>query len=335
MADPGGTFLGRLGPRALARATPRLTVAVAAAGCALVVLGALVVGGDGLASGEDGSRYPGLLLSAGVLVGGYVVLARFPGGGPLTTAGTVAAALAVPPLLFFLTFDEDGFPPYSTDVILLVSTLVWAGSYLAGPGRGRPFFLGAAAVGLWFAVLQLAEEAFDAPFLFLERFGPVVSSDGTGFESGFGGPDPSAIGGISLAFGAGYLLAARALDRRGYAGVATPVTAAALFALPFGILFLGEDLEALGSGALGAAVGFVVAAHGASVDRRGTTWLGAAGVAFGLLTIVADLVDEATPGGITLMVVGAGVVVGAEALRRATDEAPEHGEPAATGPLEF
>ena len=43
-------------------------------------------------------------------------------------------------------------------IFLVVSTAVWAGTYLAGPGRGRPLLLGAAAVGLWLTVLQVTEE---------------------------------------------------------------------------------------------------------------------------------------------------------------------------------
>ena len=329
MSDTGGlSVLDRLGPRALARPAPRASIALAAAGCALVVLGSLLVGGDGL--GDDGgSRWPGLVLSALVVVAGHLLLRQQLAGGPLATAGTVAAALAVPPLLFFLTFDGDDFPPYSSEAILFVSTAAWAASYLAGPGRGRPFFLGAAAIGLWMAILQATEDLFDTPFNFLglaaESAGASagLGDEPTGFGFGFDAPDPSTIGGLSLAFGAAYLLAARALDRRGRAGVATPLTFAGLVVLPVAVVFLADEVEAVGAGLLGMAIGTVVALHGASVARRGTTWWGAAGAAAGLLAVVGDLVDEPTPGGLALMVAGGAAVVASEALRRASAEPPE------------
>lgn len=306
------------------RPAPRLTIALAAAGCTLVVLGALTVGGDGI-GGDDSSQAPGILLSALVVVAGYLLLARQPAGGPLATAGTVAAALAVPPLLFFVTFDENDFPPYSADVILLLSTAAWAVSYLVGPGRGRPFFLGAACIGLWMSLLQITEGVFDFPFDIVGAFVPFgLSEDGVG-PGLFDAPDPATIGGLSIALGAAYLLVARWADRRGHAGFATPVTVAALVVLPVGVAFLGDELEPVGAGLLGTAIGVAVAAHGASVGRRATTWLGAAGAAAGLLVVVGDLIDEATPGGIALMVVGVGVVVVAEALRHATGEPDEVG----------
>ena len=75
--------------------------------------------------------------------------------GPLATAGAVAATFGVPPLLFFVTFDEGSFPPYSTDAILFLSTAAWAIGYLVGPARSRALFLGAAGIGLWTTLLQV------------------------------------------------------------------------------------------------------------------------------------------------------------------------------------
>src|SRR3546814_2507424 len=82
----------------------------------------------------------------------------------MAAAGTVAAPLGVPALLGFLSLDVNDFPPYPTDLILIGTTVAWGGSYLIGPGRGRPFFLGAGLIGLWFTILQLTEGVFDFPF---------------------------------------------------------------------------------------------------------------------------------------------------------------------------
>lgn len=348
------TGLDRIGTRTVRRADPRLTIALAAAGCALVVLGAVVVGGDGLPAGDGGgSQLPGVLLCLGVVAGGFALLVR-ERSGPLATAGAVASTLGVPPLLFFVTFDESSFPPYSTVAILAVSTVAWGVSWAFGPGRGRPLYLGAAAAGLWTTILELTEEVFTFPFGLFGSFAPGVASGpqfgptfpddpviggplGPGFDDPtFGGsstfgfepsiPDLTVIGLLSLAFGAGYLLLARSWDRSGRAGASTPVTAVALVALFVGVQSLGDDLDTAGTGLVAIVVGGAVAAHGASVGRRATTWLGAAGAGLGVMAIVGELSDEATPGGLLLIAAGCGVVAAAEALRRAMDEPDEMGD---------
>ena len=328
MVDPTqssapSSALERLGPRARRRAVPRLTIALAAGGCALVVLGALTVGGDGLGGdGGDPSQLPGLLASGAVVAGGFVLLSRFP-SGPLATGGAVAVVFGIPLVLFFLTFDENTLPPYSTETILFGSTAAWAAAYAVGPARGRPLFLGAAGIGLWATLLQLTEGVFDFPFDAVNTFGVGFEDDRFGQSFRPDAPDPATVGLLSLLVAAGYLLLARRWDRQRFAGAATPLTAAALAIIPFGIGFLAGDLEAVGTGLLTSAIGIVVAAHGADVGRRATTWLGGAGAAIGVLIVVTDVVDEATPGGLLLMLLGAGAIAGAEALRRATNEPDE------------
>ncbi|MEO6317492.1 MAG: hypothetical protein ABIP36_01795, partial [Acidimicrobiales bacterium] len=168
LAGPRSTsFLDSLGERGLRRSEPRTSIALAGAGCALGILGVLIVAGD-TGAGDDGdfNRFPGLVLSALVVAAGYFVLAQARRGA-VATGGTVAAALGTPPCMFFLTFGADKFPPYSTEGILIVSTIVWLASYAVGPGRGRPLFLGAGLIGLWLTALELTENVFTAPFGFL------------------------------------------------------------------------------------------------------------------------------------------------------------------------
>ena len=140
-------------------------MSLAGAGCALGIVGVLVLAGDTGIDEETGdfSQLPGLLLSALVVAIGYFVLSAVR-RGPLATAGTVAAALGVPAFMFFVTFDENGFPPYNTEAILIVSTVVWLVTYSVGPAKGRPFFLGSGLIGLWFTVLEITENVFDSPF---------------------------------------------------------------------------------------------------------------------------------------------------------------------------
>lgn len=341
----GGGLLDRLEPRLSRRAVPRLTIALAAAGCALVVLGSLVVGGDGLGDGDGGgSRFPGLLLTLAVVVAGFVVLTR-ERSGPIATAGSVASTLAIPPVLFFLTFDAGSLPPYSTDTILMLSTAAWVAAWLFGPGRGRPLYLGAAAVGLWATVLQVTEGVFDFPFVFPALlFGQLTIADspaltpideGFGFGGGLGIPDPTTVGILSLLVGVGYLVLVHGWDRRGRVGAATAVVPGGLLALAVGVAFLAADLEGAGTGVLLLALGTAVAALGATLARRATTWLGAAGAAFGALLVVGEITDDATPGGLLLILAGGGIVAGAEALRRATEEPDELNEVTVAEPTPF
>ena len=100
------------------------------------IVGILVLAGDTGIDEETGdfSRLPGVLLSALVVATGYFVLLAAPPWPP-ATAGTVAAGLGVPAFMFFVTFDENGSPPYNTEAILIVSTVAWLVTYSVGPAR--------------------------------------------------------------------------------------------------------------------------------------------------------------------------------------------------------
>lgn len=350
MTEPLGearatSFLDSLGPRGRWRAEPRASIAIAGAGCALAVLGVLIVAGDTGASDDDFNRVPGILLSAIVVAAGFFTL-QAARQGPMATAGSVAAALGVPPLVFFLTFDQGSWPPYSTEGILIVSTAAWLATYAVGPGRGRPLFLGAGLIGLWFTILQVTEGVFDAPFGFFGAFVGGYSSEVTFDETGgmvgdmggdmgggdFGGgfgppafdvPDPTTIGLLSLGLGVAYLLTTRWLDRRGHHGAATPVALATLPTLFAGVLALADDLEQAGTGLLLLALGLGLAHHGAAVGRRATAWIGGATAAVGAATFLADMTDDATIGGMLFVAAGIGLVATGHAVATALGEPDE------------
>ena len=346
LGEPRATsFLDSLGPRGRWRAEPRASIAIAGAGCALAVLGVLIVAGDTGASDGDFNRVPGVLLSAIVVAAGFFTL-QAARQGPLATAGSAAAALGVPPLMFFLTYDEGGWPPYSTEGILIVSTAVWLVAYAVGPGRGRPFFLGAGLLGLWFTLLQVTEGLFDAPYGFFGAFvggyseevtfdetGGMVGGGGDfggndfgggGFgPGGFDAPDPTTIGLLSLGLGVAYLLVTRWLDRRGHHGAATPVALATLPTLFAGVLALADDLEQAGTGLLLLALGLGLAHHGSAVGRRATAWIGGATAAVGAATFLADMTDDATVGGMLFVAAGIGLVAAGHAISVALGEPDE------------
>ncbi len=350
VGDPNPSFLDSLGDRGRRRAEPRTSVSLAAAGCALAFVGVLVLAGDTGLDDETGdfSRVPGLLLSALVVALGYFVLSATRTGA-LATAGTVGASLGVPAFLFFLTFDEESFPPYNTEAILLVTTVVWLGSYLVGPARGRPWFLGSGLIGLWFTVLELTENLFESPFGYLgflgssaamefEATGEAIDPSG-GFEGdveggdigGFGGdpvgfdpPDPATIGLLSLALGVAFVLIGRRLDRTGRHGAATPFAFAAIPCLAVGVIGLSDDLEASGSGLLLVLIGVVLAWNGATIWRRATSWIGGATAALGLALFLGDNAgDSATTAGMLFVAGGIGLVFGGHLFATAIGEPDE------------
>ena len=342
-------LLARLGARTRRRAQPRASVALAGAGCGLVVAGALVLSIEGATNGGGGfNRWPGLLLTALVAVSG-VLVQRLAPRAPLATAGTVAVVLAVPACITFATLDPGGLTPISPEPILILSTLVYGSLYVTGPGRGRPAYLGAAAVGLWATVLQVAEGAFDVPGrllgIFLFPVFPFPYLFGLGFEAeygdgelvgrplGFDAFDPATAGFLSLAIGVGFVLLSRRLDRQGFAGAATPLLVAAVPALQSAVFLLADELEAAGTGLLVIAIGVGLLVHGASVGRRATTWVGALLASGGVVPIVVDATDDAGVVGVLLLFAGAGFVALATLWHQQGREADEMAVSRRTEPL--
>jgi hypothetical protein len=321
------SLVDRLGPRAERRMSPRIGVAIAGAGALIAVGGATGLGGDQLVSDDgDVQQLPGIILSLLVIIAGYVTLTRAKAGA-LAAAGTTAAALGVPVLLFFVTFDTDDFPPFSIDPILLVSAVAWFVAYVAGPSAGRLFFLALALLASWAFVLNLLEpvenltpfsfvgmrsetvEAYEAPEPSFDEDGNFVFPEDGDFEAydeddleaptpqldfGYQPPDFTDVGIVSLLIGAAYAVAGLVLTRRGLFGTGTAFAAATLPALGLGIGVLAPDLEEIGTGLLLVAVGLGLAAIGAASARRVTAWVGAGAVALGAMVLVEKGVHDAS-----------------------------------------
>jgi len=326
---PAPTFLRSIGWRGRRRAEPRLTIALAGAGCALAVLGVLLVAGDSGSNGGSFNRLPGIFLTALVVaVGAFTVhLART---GPLATAGTVAAVLGIPTFLFFLTFDEDGSRPLPSAVVI-VSTLLWVGGYLFGPTKGRPIFLAAALLGGWATLLEITVDGgFIAAIGIIPSglfgfffFGGFMLEDGDGFSYYDGGPDFTTVGLLSIGVGIAYVLLSRHLDRKGFNGTSAPFVAIAIVALVQGVSAMIFELEVMGTGVLAAAVGVGLAVHGATAGRRATTWFGAGATVVGLAMVFGDMADGPGVGGLLFIGAGVGLVAAAHALVNVLDEPDE------------
>jgi hypothetical protein len=347
MASNGGAQQGRLAAWTRRRPEPRLWITVAGTGCVLAVLGVILISGDARApsDGDEGSNLPGILLCLAVVAAGFVLM-HFFRERPASTAGVTAVVLGLPALMFFLTFDEESAPPVSLEAILGGSALVWLIAYLVGPGAGRPILLGVALLFGWLFAVQVVEDPFqngiEPPAIVEEDplgvdTGDETSGDpfedefdeefgGDAFEVGQGGgASPTTIGIISVVFGAGYLLGARLLDRGGQPGAGVPFSFVGHIALPVGIVFLGDDLEALGAGIAFIVVGALVIWSGALGGRRATTVIGAAEIFVGIVLILGDVMEEssATSVGTAMFVIGALIVLAAQLLNSGTGETPQ------------
>jgi len=336
----------RLGDRAVRRPEPRLGSSLAGTGIALAVLGVLVWGGDfltghhGGGGGGDGSsrRLLGVALSLVVVVAGYA-LAVLRRRGALATAGVAASALGVPLLLGFLSFDAShggqSGPPFSLDAIVLVSVLAWVVSYLAVPGaRGHAYYLGLVTVTIWPYVVDKAEPGTFSAALFLRFF--ISTGDPGLFGIDEAPPDWTTVAVLSLVFGLGYYAAAFVLDHVGRPGPGAALVVGGFLATATGIAAAAVNLHAIGTGILLIVAGLVLAGFGARGGRRFTTWTWSAGVALGVVIIIAKLVKNNTAAaGVSLIAAGAVVVlighVLTHALREPDDVVPDTRAGAAMG----
>lgn len=332
MTDTATPLLERLGPRALRRASPRLGPVLGGSGAALSFVGLLILAFDssGLDEGDgDANKMVGFILCSVGVAAGYALIAAFRAGG-LATFGSVVAVLLLPWALFFLTFDEEKLPPFSVDVVLMLSVIGWLLGYAFGPARGRPAFLGAAAAGLWLFILEQVDSVFSSPFDIL----PIA----VGFDSSdVSAPDGGTIGLVCLIFAGAYLALAFLLDRRGLHGMVTPLLAVGFVALFVGFFGIQEDLEPAGAGAVLVGAGVVVVWAAARLGRRGSAWIGGFAVVLGAAVIVVDAFEDAdspTAPAVTLMLVGAAVALAGDRWATATAEPSELALPVEPEPVE-
>jgi len=323
-ATPG--WVERLGPRALERAAPRLGPVLAGAGALLAFFGLLTLSFDtsDVITGEgDSNNMIGFMLTAAGIAAGYALIVAFREGG-LATFGSALAAMLIPFALFFLTWQDGDSPPFSVDVVLLLSVLVWLAAYVVGPSRGRPVFLGAAALGLWLFVLEQIESTFTLPFELLP-FG-FAAADVIGGGEQPSPPDAGTIGFVCLLFAAVYFTLAFVVDRRGWRGMVVPLVSIGFFALYTGFFAVQEDLEGAGAGILLAAAGVGIVFCATRLGRRGSAWFGAAAVALGVAWILGDIFEDAdsiTAPAVTLMIVGGLIALGADRWAAAINDPPE------------
>ena len=300
-------WLRQLGPLAARRPPASLGGCVAGVGGALVAAGVVVVAGDRWAS--TGSSGLAVVVTAALLVASVVALVAAP--APVRVAAVSASGLAAPAAAFFLNAG-GGFP--SIRGTAFVAAALLAGLYAVGPWRGHTFHLAILVVAGWLFALSLNDVGIGGTFSGgLGTLGDVVTGAGV----------------ASILTGSLYLAAGWWLDDQGLEGMATPFLAVGAVALPLGTVAVVRDGGDLVGGAAALAAGAAVALVGGWCRRRGTTWIGAAVAAAGVLAVT----DGLAPGGVVtsallVAVAGVGLVVLAP-LAGATVKEPDLGEAAA------
>jgi hypothetical protein len=308
------------------RPAPRLGISLAGVGVGLVIVGVVVWGGTYVVEGPLGSglfgsgggggssrHYLGALLAFVVVVIGYA-LAIGARRGPLASAGLGAAAIGVPVLFGFLTFDGfAGGTSINIDAVTWVSIAVWLASYFLVRGaQGHAFLIGLTAVLLWVYAL--------------DKVGPgganlVSAVPGVG-DAGLSARNFDSAAGVSLMIGLVYYLIAAALDASGRRGIAVPFVLVGFPAVTAGVFGLSGELHLVGVGLMLFVIGLLFAWYGARTERRFTTWAWAVGAALGAGLVVGKIVEAGGGAaiGAALIVLGALFVVGAALLARALGE---------------
>lgn len=328
VATSAPPFDGRLA----VRPAPRAGVSVAGVGAAVLMIGAIVWAfsyifeglRESLATGgtTDSRHYLAAVVVLVLVAIGYgiaIVRRR----GPLVSAAVTVTALGVPVMMALFTGDPGTGSLGNLDAVVWGSIAAYLVSYFFVRGaRGHAIYLGLAATQLWGYVVVKAEPHLG------QALGRRVLA-GVPSIPGLVGPanhvDFSTVGGISLAFGFGYLLLAWLLDRAGRRGPATPLALVGLLVVLIGIASLAPDIKQIGSGLLLVVVGAIVAAYGALHHRRFTTWTAAVAAGFGAVLVLAKIVEDSSGAvsGIWVMVLGAILVAAGALLRMALRESDD------------
>lgn len=230
--------------------------------------------------------------------------------------GVALMALALVPLVQAIfqpdvesLFTDGDAYRNSQMATLACLAVLWLACWAFGPTRRYGVFLGAAALALWmvpmtFLSTTAATDTFDSIGSGLtstpDAIGDPFDDDIGAIDDlgGLGQPDdalPLKLGLTSLFFGGAYLTVAALWDWSGDARAATPLFAVAPLILYQALVDLTDDLTAVGTGVLGIVLGSIGIWLGVRGRRRFTSWAGVAAVAFGLISAVVDVLDEAEP----------------------------------------
>jgi hypothetical protein len=281
-----------LGWRTQRRPRPGFAHVLGAAAGAFVVVG--VVSFVVEATSNDPTA-PGVVLDLLLVAGALLVGLRAP--GPIRSACVTAIVLAVPLVWFFALFGSGSAGRGEIRGVYLLSMASYLVLYLFGWTKARAILLAGVLVffAAWVA-FEVGDSGSSSPIPFQSEFS--TSSNPNAFNVS-DTTDSSAT--AALIIGLVFLGAGAALDRRGYAGAATPFVAVGAVETLAGAIVLGGNESVLLGGVLAIAAGAAVGLVGGHGDRRrATTWIGAIAVFGGCVAIISDIAPSsaAAVGGI-------------------------------------
>jgi hypothetical protein len=315
IAQPSRPSWGtRLGWRVERRPRPGFAhVLGAAAGTFLVVAVVAFV----VEVSSDDPTTPGVLFDLVLVALALVVGFRAP--GPLRSASVTAIVLAVPLVFLFGFLGGGNAGRGEIRGVYLLTLVSYLALYLVGWTKGRAVFL--AGVLLLFASWAAFEVAGSNSTSVIP-FQGEVSSSSTSSSNNFGLTDTSssfssaddttdATATMALVIGLVFLGTGAVLDRKRYAGAATPFVAVGALETLAGAIVLGGNDGVLLAGFLAVGAGAVVGMIGAHGDRRrATTWIGVIAVFGGLVAVLVDIAPD-TAAGVGGIALGFAVVLGA------------------------
>jgi hypothetical protein len=293
MAEAG--LAGRLGWRAERRPRPGFAHVLGAAAGAFVVVGvvAFVVEAD-----NEDPTVPGIIFT--LLLLAVALLAGLRAAGPLRAACVTALVFAVPLLWFFALSSGGGFG--SGDFgkgelrgVYLLTLVCYLVLYLGSWTKGRAIFLaGALLVFASWATFEIGDSN-SGLVPFQSEIPATSSSSGLNISGASDTTDSTAT--VALIIGLVFLGAGFALDRRGYAGAATPFVAVGAIEALAGAIVLGGNDSLLLGGLLAIAAGAIVGLVGGHGDRRrATTWIGVIAVFGGCVAVISDIAPSSAAG---------------------------------------
>jgi hypothetical protein len=301
-------FLDSLGPDARHRPAPRLSVALAGGGGALVALGVTaLIFGD---SGTRGSAFTSALL---ILLGSLAVRLAIKGQPDLASAAVGAGVVGLIMLGAAIVFDDIG-DAWGTFIMGLLFLAAWV-----LPGfRGRPLMLGIGALFM-VAAVGIGTAGDDAGQG--EVFSELPFSDVVGDQE------------VVFLLAAALLLGmVWWLDHAGYFGVGTSLVVAGLISAFVGVGQATSNLDDVGAAILITAVGLFVCFVGSHGDRRATTWWGALLATIGVVGFFGSVMTPDSIGSTAGMLLLSGaVLVAGPAVYRAIRSSQQNAKSSPAG----
>ncbi|HLM19769.1 MAG TPA: hypothetical protein VK549_18235 [Acidimicrobiia bacterium] len=287
----------RLGWRVERRPRPGFAHVLGAAAGAFVVVG--VVSFVVEATSDDPTT-PGVVFDLLLVAVALFVGLRAP--GPIRSACVAAIVLAVPLVWFFGFFGGGSAGRGEIRGVLLLSMVSYLLLYFFGWTKARAIFLAGVLVFLasWVA-FEVGDSNSSNVIPFQDQISSSSSSsnssnssnspsssDSSSFSTRSGTDDSTAT--AALIIGLVFLGTGAALDRRGYAGAATPFVAVGAIETLAGAIVLGGNESLLLGGVLAIVAGAAVGLVGGHGDRRrATTWIGVIAVFGGCIAIISDI----------------------------------------------